>query len=198
MAEDGGRPDVWLVRHGETEWSLSGQHTGRSDIPLTDAGRAQGTALGEELAGHDFGLVLTSPRQRARETARLAGFGDRAVVDADLAEWDYGEFEGLTTPEIRDRVPGWRIWDGPWPGGETCQQIGQRADRVISRLRAAEGDVLVFSHGHVLRVLAARWIGLSPADGGHLALSVATISVLGWERTEPAIERWNEACHLPV
>jgi broad specificity phosphatase PhoE len=189
------RPRVWLVRHGETAWSLSGQHTGRTDIPLTETGRAQAVALGGALADGRFGRVLTSPRQRAAETARLAGFGD-AIVDPDLAEWDYGELEGLTTPEIRERFPDWRIWTGPWPGGDSCSAIGDRADRVIERIRSSDGDVLVFSHGHLLRVLAARWIGLGPDDGGRFALSTATLSVLAWEHDAPVIETWNEAAHL--
>ena len=187
---------IWVVRHGETEWSKSGQHTGRTDIPLTDLGRQQAEGLAHRLAGHRFGLVLTSPRSRAVETARLAGFAN-AVLDPDLGEWDYGEFEGRTTPDIRTEIPDWSVWTGPWRGGETVEQVGVRADRVIERCvdRGVEGDVLLFAHGHLLRVLAARWIGLPAAAGRHFALGTATIGVLGWERSNRAIETWNEACH---
>lgn len=195
-------PRIWLVRHGQTEWALLGRHTGRTDIPLTDLGRVQAIVLGARLAAHDadpdgaaFALVLTSPRIRAGETAELAGFGD-AEVDPDLAEWDYGALEGLTTPEIRDTHPDWSIWTGPWPDGETVTEVGARADRVRARARAAGGDVLVFAHGHLLRVLAARWLGLEPTFGRLFSLSTGTISILGWDRENPAIETWNETCHL--
>ena len=195
----GGEPErqIYLVRHGETEWSRSGQHTGRTDIPLTDLGRAQAVDLGERLRGHEFGLVLTSPRSRAAETARIAGFGDATPVD-DLMEWDYGEFEGRTTDEIRESLPGWTIWQGPWPGGETADQVAARVDRVIARCLdpSTRGDSLLFAHGHVLRVLAARWLGQPPTAGAHYALGTATIGTLGWERQNRVIETWNEACHL--
>ena len=184
---------VWLARHGETEWSRSGQHTGRTDIPLTDTGRTQAATLGERLRGRDFALVLTSPLARAADTARLAGFGD-VVDDEDLREWDYGHFEGRKTDEIREQYPDWTIWRGPWPGGESIDQVATRADRILQRVRAVDGDVLIFSHGHLLRVLAARWLGREPRAGGMFALSTATISVLGWERETAVIERWNEAC----
>jgi broad specificity phosphatase PhoE len=187
-------PDAWLVRHGETEWSRSGKHTGRSNIPLSDVGRDQARSVGSTLHGHSFALVLSSPMSRALDTAELAGFGDRARVDPDLCEWNYGEYEGITTPEIRRSVPGWTVWSHPIPGGETPEEIGNRVDRVIDRMRAAEGDVLVFAHGHILRVVAARWIGLPPRDGRRLALHTATISVLGWEHENAVIERWNEVC----
>jgi probable phosphoglycerate mutase len=187
--------DVWLVRHGETEWARVGRHTGRTDIPLTGAGRHQAEALGRGLAGHVFELVLTSPLSRASETAVLAGFADRAVHDPDLQEWDYGELEGRLTSEIRLDHPDWTIWRGPWPGGETIAEVASRADRVVARARAAGGDVLVFAHGHLLRVLAARWLDLPPVDGGLFALGTATISVLGWERDAPVIESWNKDCH---
>ena len=189
---------VWLVRHGETEWTRSGRHTGRSDIPLTDLGRQQAEALAVRLAGHHFALVLTSPRSRAAETARLAGFGDTVVVDPDLREWDYGEFEGRTTPEIRAEMPDWSIWTGPWRGGETLDEVAARADRVIDRCLDAslEGNGLLFAHGHFLRILAARWIGLPAYAGRSFALGTATIGILGWEREARAIETWNEACHL--
>jgi probable phosphoglycerate mutase len=188
---------IWLVRHGETEWTRSGQHTGRSDIPLTDLGRQQAEALAGRLAGHRFALVLTSPRSRAAETARLAGFGDTAVVDPDLREWDYGAFEGRTTPEIRTEIPDWSIWTGPWRGGETLDEVAARADRVIDRCLdpKVEGDVLLFAHGHFLRILAARWIGLPAIAGQSFALGTATVGILGWERQTRVIETWNEACH---
>jgi len=188
---------IWLVRHGETEWAKSGRHTGRSDIPLTDEGRRQALALASRLAGHPFALVLTSPRSRAAETARLAGFPD-AVVDPNLGEWDYGEFEGRTTADIRAEVPDWSIWTGPWHKGETVDDVGRRADRCIERCLApdVDGDVLLFAHGHLLRVLAARWIDLPPDSGQRFALGTAAIGILGWDRGARVIETWNERCHL--
>ena len=186
--------EVVLVRHGETEWSASGRHTGRTDVPLTGAGREQALALGECLRPWRFDLVLTSPLRRAAETCRLAGLADRADVREDLREWDYGEYEGRTTPDIRKELPGWSVWTGGVPGGETVKEVGRRADRVIEEVRAVDGDVALFAHGHVLRVLAARWIGL-PADRGRsLALHTATIAVLGFERETPVLVRWNEPC----
>jgi probable phosphoglycerate mutase len=189
---------VWLVRHGETEWARLGRHTGRTDIPLTDTGRDQARALGQRIVGHEFGLVLTSPLSRAAETARIAGYGERAVTVDDLMEWDYGALEGRTTADIRSEKPAWTIWRGPWPNGETADEVGTRADRVIARVRDAQasGNVLVFAHGHLLRVLTARWIGLGPASGGLFELATATLSILGWDRESPSIELWNEACHL--
>ena len=187
---------LWLARHGETEWSKLGRHTGRTDIPLTDEGREQAERLGELLHGRSFGLVLTSPLARAALTAELAGFPD-AVAEPDLLEWDYGAFEGLTTPQIREMYPDWTIWQGPIPDGEAIEEVAARADRVIARVRAVDADVLVFAHGHLLRVLAARWLDMSPAAGAHFALATATTSLLGWERGEPVIERWNEACAGP-
>jgi broad specificity phosphatase PhoE len=186
--------DLWLVRHGETEWARVGRHTGRTDVPLTDLGRAQATALGRRLAGHRFELVLTSPLSRARETAELCGFGAVAQSDPDLMEWDYGSLEGRETADIRVALPGWTIWRGPWPGGETITDVAARADRVVTRVRAdrAAGDALVFAHGHLLRVLAARWLDLPPESGGWFALDTATISVLGWERGTPVIQTWND------
>jgi broad specificity phosphatase PhoE len=188
---------IWLVRHGETEWAKSGRHTGRSDIPLTDLGRQQAEALARRLASHRFALVLTSPRSRAAETARLAGFPD-AIVDPDLGEWDYGEFEGRTTADIRAEIPDWSIWTGPWRKGETVEQVGVRVDRIIERCLdpRIDADVLLFAHGHLLRVLAARWVELPPDAGRRLALGTATIGILGWERGTRVIETWNEACHL--
>jgi broad specificity phosphatase PhoE len=196
-----GRPaerHVWLVRHGETDWARLGRHTGRTDIPLTDRGRDQARSLGNRLAGHTFGLVLTSPLARAAETAAISGYADAAVVDPDLMEWDYGVHEGRTTAEIRGDFPGWTIWRGPWPAGETIDQVGTRADRVVARLRSldVDGDALVFAHGHLLRILAARWLGLPPASGGLFELATATLSIVGSEREAPSIELWNEACHL--
>jgi probable phosphoglycerate mutase len=189
---------IWLVRHGETEWARNGRHTGRTDIPLTETGREQASALARRLAGRPFALVLTSPLARAAETAQLAGFGDRATVDPDLREWDYGAFEGLTTPEIRASYPHWTIWTGPWVDGETADEVGARADRVIARCLdpAVKGDALLFAHGHFLRVLAARWIGLPPTGGGKFALSTATLGLLGWDRANRVIELWNEGSHL--
>jgi broad specificity phosphatase PhoE len=182
---------AWLLRHGATAWSVTGQHTGRTDLPLSAEGEVQAIELGASLDGRAFSLVLTSPRQRARETCRLAGYGDVGVVDADLAEWDYGDYEGLTTAEIRERVPGWTIWDFPCPGGERIDQVAARADRVVARIVAADGDVAVFAHGHILRVLAARWCRLAPVEGRCFSLDTATRSVLGWEHDYPTVHHWN-------
>ncbi len=187
---------VWLVRHGETEWARLGRHTSRTDVALTENGREQARALGQRLAGARFALVLTSPLSRAAETARLAGFDGVAIVEPDLREWDYGALEGRLTAEIREDYPGWSIWTGPWPEGETAEEVGARADRVLDRIRAADGDVLLFSHGHLLRVLAARWLGLPPASGALFALGTATVSILGSDRENAVIESWNEDCHL--
>jgi probable phosphoglycerate mutase len=188
---------VYLVRHGETEWARLGRHTGRTDVPLTDVGREQARTLGRRLAGHDFALVLTSPLSRATETAALAGFAD-ARPDPDLQEWDYGVLEGRLTSDIRADDPDWTIWTGPWPGGETLAQVGARADRVIARCLAPDvtGDALLFAHGHLLRALAARWIGQPPSGGRMFALGTATIGILGWDRENRVIETWNEACSL--
>ena len=182
-----------LVRHGETEWSREGRHTGVTDIPLTDEGRAQAEALGGRLAGHPFALVLTSPRSRATETARLAGFAD-AIPDPDLAEWDYGALEGRRTAEIQADYPGWTIWSGPWPQGETVDQVSARADRILARCLdgGLRGDSLLFGHGHMLRVLAARWLHLGGSEGGLFGLSTASLSILGWEHDRAVIELWNE------
>lgn len=182
------------MRHGETEWSRLGQHTGRTDVPLTDAGRAEAEAVARKVAGHAFAHVLSSPLSRALETARIAGFGDRVETADDLLEWDYGADEGLTTREIRRERPGWTVWRNGPKDGETADEVAARVDRVIERVRAAEGNVLVFAHGHLLRVLAARWLGEPPTEGRLFALSTATVSVLGWERETAVIERWNEAC----
>jgi probable phosphoglycerate mutase len=185
-----------LVRHGETEWSRTGRHTGRTDIPLTEKGRRGALMVAARLRGCGFAKVLTSPLRRALETCRLAGFGDVEQVRGDLVEWDYGAYEGRTTAEIRAERPGWSLWTDGVPRGETAEDVGRRADRVIEELRSAGGDVAVFAHGHILRVLAARWIGLPPDAGRLLALGTTTVSVLGYERETPVIIRWNEDCHL--
>jgi broad specificity phosphatase PhoE len=185
------RPRIWLVRHGETEWSLSGQHTGRTDVPLTPAGRRQAEALGRHLAGHSFALVLTSPLGRARETCRLAGYERSAQITDDLREWDYGVYEGRTTAAIRVEEPGWSIWSHPVPEGESIDQVGARARRVIDRALGAGDDVALFSHGHLLRILSAGWIGRPPTDGRLFALAPASVSVLGWERETRVIQSWN-------
>lgn len=182
--------ELWLVRHGETSWSASGQHTSVTDLELTEAGIASAHTLTAPLAGVDFVQVLTSPRKRAQVTAELAGFPD-AEVDEDLAEWAYGDYEGLTTVQIRETVPGWSVWTHPSPAGETAGQVGERLDRVVERARAVDGTTLVFAHGHSLRVLAARWLGLDVADGRIFDLDTATISVLGVDRGTPVVKRWN-------
>jgi len=191
-AEPVGEGDLWLVRHGETEWSASGQHTGRTDIPLTPKGEQQALALGKLLAGRTFTRVLTSPMARAVETCRLAGYGDVAVTTDDLREWDYGDYEGRKTVDIRKERPGWTLFADGVPGGETADEVGARADRVIATATAAGGDVALFAHGHILRVLAARWLGLGPRDGRLFALSTATLSVLGHERETRVFQLWNE------
>lgn len=187
---------IWLVRHGETEWSKSGQHTGRTDIPLTAMGERQGQALGRTLAGRHFALVLTSPLARARETCRLAGLASAAQPSDDLLEWDYGLYEGRTTAEVRTEQPGWSIWTTPMPKGETVEQVGERARRVIERVAAVDGDVALFAHAHVLRILAACWIGLPPIHGRSLTLGTASLSVLGYERQTRVIEVWNQDWRL--
>jgi broad specificity phosphatase PhoE len=184
-------PTLTLVRHGETEWSATGKHTSVTDVPLTDAGRRDAERLRERLAGRSFALVLTSPRERAHETCRLAGLGDVAQVEPDLVEIDYGSYEGRTTPAIRLEVPGWSVWRDGSPGGETAAQAGARADRVIERALAAGGDVALFAHGHLLRILAARWIGLPATAGGNLALHTGAVCELGFERERRAIWHWN-------
>jgi probable phosphoglycerate mutase len=182
---------IWLVRHGETEWSLSGAHTGRTDIPLTDRGRAAAEGLGGLLAGRPFALVLTSPLVRARDTCRLAGYSDEAQVDPNLREWDYGDYEGRTTAQIRSQRPGWDLWTDGVPHGEAIEQVAARADAVIARAAAADGDVALFAHGHLLRILTTRWLGLPPADARLFALATATLSTLGYERETRALTRWN-------
>jgi probable phosphoglycerate mutase len=191
-AERDGEGALWLVRHGETEWSASGRHTGRTDIPLTEKGEAEAEALGKLLAGHSFARVLTSPMGRAMETCRLAGFGDVAETTDDLREWDYGDYEGRKTVDIRKERPGWTLFDDGVPNGETAAQVGARADRVIATTVATGGDVALFAHGHVLRVLTARWLGFAPEDGRRFGLDTATVSVLDHEREVRVLRRWNQ------
>jgi broad specificity phosphatase PhoE len=188
------RPEVILVRHGETEWSASGRHTGRTNVPLTDEGRHQAEALGVCLSGRSFAKVLTSPLQRAAATCRLAGLGDPAQVRGDLREWDYGDWEGKTTAEIRTSHPGWSLWQDGVPNGESIDEVAIRADRIIAEVQSAPGDVVLFAHGHVLRVLTARWLDLPPDRGRNFVLDTATLSVLGHERETPAVLRWNHSC----
>jgi len=189
---------VYLARHGETAWSLSGQHTSRTDLPLTERGERNAHALGERLRGLSFAKVFTSPLQRAARTCELAGFGSAAEIDPDLVEWDYGQYEGRRSAEIHVERPDWQLFRDGCPGGESPGQIGARADRVVGRVRAVKGDVLVFSSGHFLRVLAARWLGLDAADGRCLLLSTASLSTLGYEHklAEPAIRLWNDNRHV--
>jgi probable phosphoglycerate mutase len=184
---------VFLVRHGETEWSASGKHTSRTDIELTPEGERAARTLGERLGGREFALVLSSPMRRARDTADLAGFAGRYEIDEDLKEFDYGDYEGLTTPEIREQRPGWYLWRDGNPGGEVAAQVGERADRVIERALAAlpEGDVAMFAHGHLLRVLGARWIGLGAECGGLLGLDTGALCELGFEREQRVLWLWN-------
>jgi probable phosphoglycerate mutase len=183
--------EIGLIRHGETEWSLSGRHTGLSDIPLTENGRRTAMRLKPVLAGKTFEVVLTSPLRRARDTCELAGLGANAIVDPDLIEWNYGEYEGLTTKQIRAQRPSWLVFNDGCPGGETPEQVGARVDRVIARLRGIQGNAAVFSHGHLLRVFAARWIELAPQAGSRFLLDTATVSVLSSYRGVAAIRRWN-------
>ena len=183
--------NVFAIRHGETEWSLGGQHTGTTDIPLTDKGRPLAERMRPALAREAFALVLCSPMQRSRETCALTGLGDKAVIDADLAEWNYGQYEGLTPKQIQERRPGWLIFRDGCPGGESPEQVGVRVDRVIERARAAQGDVALFAHGHVLRVLAARWIGQPAGSGQHFLLDTGTLCILGYYHDIPAVKAWN-------
>lgn len=182
--------EVWLVRHGETAWSRDGLHTSVTEVELTELGAAAARALRPRLAGHPFALVLTSPRLRARRSAELAGFPD-AVVDDDLVEWGYGAYEGISTAEIREAVPGWTVWTHASPGGESAGDVTERLDRVITRARAATGDVLLFGHSHALRALTARWLGLAVTEGRMFRLDTAAVSVLGYERETPVVVRWN-------
>jgi probable phosphoglycerate mutase len=182
---------VYIVRHGATEWSVSGQHTSRTDLPLLESGQEQAREVGRKLAGRRFDLVLCSPLLRARETCRLAGFGDVAEICDDLREWDYGEYEGLTTPQIHERDPNWNLWRDGCPGGESPEQIGARVDRVLRRFDPVEGDALAFAHGHVLRVLTARWLEMPVAAGARFKLDAGSLGVLGHERETRVIEAWS-------
>jgi broad specificity phosphatase PhoE len=190
--------EIVLVRHGETEWSRDLRHTGRTDIPLTEAGREQATMLRAPLSQWSFVRVYSSPLSRARETCELAGLGERAELTEALLEWDYGEYEGITTKEIREQRPDWFLWRDGCPGGETAEDVGARVDPLIAELKGAEGDVALFAHGHILRILAARWLGLPPQDGKLLALSTATLSALGYERETEVIRRWNAPVAAPA
>jgi broad specificity phosphatase PhoE len=191
-------PVIYLARHGETAWSLSGQHTGLTDLPLTERGERNARALGERLRGLNFARVFTSPLQRAARTCELAGFGAVAEVDRDLLEWNYGDYEGRTSAQIHAERPDWQLFRDGGPGGETPEQVGTRADRVVNRVRRIEGDVLLFSSAHFLRLLAARWLALPPAAGQYLFLATASLSALGYEHdlSQPVIRLWNETRHV--
>ena len=182
---------VYLIRHGETEWSLSGQHTGITDIPLTENGRNVAKQLEPILAKENFTMILTSPLERARKTCELAGLGAHAEIDRDLMEWNYGEYEGLTPKQIDAQAPGWMIFTDGCPGGESPAQVSARADRLVARVRSVEGDVALFAHGHIFRVFAARWLGLPAMAGCHFLLDTATLSILSYYRGIPAVKRWN-------
>jgi broad specificity phosphatase PhoE len=184
--------EVLLARHGQTEWSRSNRHTGRTDVPLTAEGRRQAERLAARLAGRDFGRVLTSPLSRAADTCRLAGLGERAETRPELAEWDYGDYEGMTTPAIREDRPGWGLWRDGCPGGESAADVGARVDPLVADLREEDADTILIAHGHLLRVLAARWVRLEPEGGALLSLDTAALSALGWEREQPVITLWNE------
>lgn len=189
-------PEIFLVRHGQTEWSASGRHTGRTDVPLTELGRRQADALGEMLRGRQFASVLSSPLSRAWETMERAGYALAAQPADDLLEWDYGVYEGRRTVDIREEIPSWSVWTHPIVDGETVDEVGGRVDRAIERALGVDGPVAFFAHGHVLRIVAARWIGLPAGAGRNLRLDTATVSTLGWERENRVLLRWNEACHL--
>lgn len=182
---------IYLVRHGETEWSLSGQHTGITDIPLTENGQREAKLFEPFSAKVNFSLVLTSPLERARMTCELAGLGGQAEVDRDLMEWNYGEYEGITTKQIHEKSPEWMLFNDGCPGGESPEQVGARVDRVIARIRALDGHIALFAHGHILRVLAARWLGFPVVAGCHFLLDPATLSILSYYRDIPAVKRWN-------
>src|SRR2546422_1124620 len=190
-------PVIYLVRHGETTWSLTGQHTGLTDLPLTERGERNARRLGERLAGLAFAKVFTSPLQRAARTCELAGFGSVTEVERDLVEWNYGNYEGLRTTEIRAKHPDWHLFRDGCPGGELPARVGARADQVVSRVREIQGDVLIFSSGHFLRVLAARWLGLEPAVGRFFMLHTASVSIFGYENSlsQPVIRLWNDTRH---
>lgn len=192
--------ELWLIRHGETAWAISGQHTGTTDIPLTDRGRERAKGIRDYLHHRSFKKVFVSPLGRARETCAIAGYGDQAIVDPNLAEWDYGDFEGKTTAEIREKYPDWLIWNGPVPKGETVEQVGARTDQVIARSLAELGDdggaIALFAHGHVLRILTARWLELAADSGRLFALGTGSVSVLGLERDQHVIQAWNRSFEI--
>jgi probable phosphoglycerate mutase len=192
VSTDEAPQQVVLVRHARTEWSISGRHTGRTDIPLTDSGREVARRLAEPLRAWSFAHVFCSPLGRAWETCELAGLGSVAVLRDELLEWDYGEYEGITTPQIREERPGWDLWRDGCPGGETAADVGARIDRLLSEVRGLRGDVACFAHGHVLRVLGARWLGLPPSDGGLLGLGTGAVCALGHERERSVVWRWND------
>jgi broad specificity phosphatase PhoE len=189
---------VVLVRHGETEWSRAGRHTGRTDVPLTAAGREDARCVAAALRGRRFGRVLASPLHRARDTCALAGCGDAAELRDELVEWDYGDYEGLTSAQILARRPDWFLWRDGCPGGEMPEDVGRRVDPVVAGLLGGGEDAVVFAHGHLLRVLASRWVEQPPAHGCHLALSTAAVCVLGFEHDQPTLHRWNDVSHLPA
>ena len=197
MAAGKSPAEVVLVRHGETEWTITGQHTGRTDIPLTEKGRKQARLLEPLLSAANFALVLSSPLQRARETCELAGLGDRMELEPDLMEWDYGEYEGITSKEIKRTDPSWMVFRDGCPGGETPAQVGARVDRLIQRIRPVAGRVALFAHGHLLRVFVSRWIGFPPSAGQHFLLDTSTVGVLGYYQGVPAVKRWNAPVTLP-
>jgi len=186
--------ELWLIRHGDTEWTASGAHTGRTDLPLTDAGREHAKAIRRYLGERKFALVLTSPLARARETCNLAGYGDVAQLEPNLREWDYGDYEGRSTAQIREKAPGWSLWTSGVPNGETIDQVSARAEAVIGRALHAEGDAALFAHGHILRILTARWLGLPPVEGRLFALGTASVSKLGYEHETRVIRQWNVRC----
>lgn len=190
------QPTVTLVRHGQTEWSKTGRHTGLTDVSLTELGRQQARALGDMIGRGEYALVQSSPLIRAWQTMELAGFGEVGEPNPDLVEWDYGEYEGISTAEVREEIPRWTVWTHPVREGETIEEVGERADEVIADLVDSDGPILLFAHGHFLRVLAARWLGLHPDAGQRFSLSTATVSVLGWERENRVLESWNVECHL--
>ncbi len=188
--------ELWLIRHGETEWSASGKHTSRSDLPLTARGQRSAKAVGQYLAGQEFSLVLTSPRQRAQDTCRIAGYSSYAIVDDNLAEWDYGHYEGRTTAAIRSEEAGWSIWSAPVPGGESIERVAERAESIIHRAGGVGGRVALFSHAHFLRILAAVWIRLPARSGSLFALGTGSVSVLGFERESRVIQVWNRSFEI--
>jgi probable phosphoglycerate mutase len=194
------KTELWLIRHGETEWSISGQHTGTSDILLTERGRERAKGIRDYLHHRAFTKVFVSPLARARETCAIAGYGDQAIIEPNLMEWNYGDFEGKTTQQIREQYPNWIIWNGPVPNGETVEQVGARTDAVIARSLSKIGDdggaVALFAHGHVLRILTARWLGLTPDSGRLFALGTGSVSVLGFEREQRVIESWNRSFEI--